>query len=113
MNMRITDIGTNGAALAEMAMRSHGMSTPDALISPDARRDLRDRIGEFVGGVFFTPLLQEMQKSPFKTRYSDGGRGGAAFAGQLSLELAKRAGRAAGDGFADRLIGSIGRRVER
>ncbi len=83
----------------------------ESLGAGGSRDELRRRLGEFVGGVFFGPVLQEMQKSPFKTRYSDGGRGEAAFAGQLALELSKRAGRSAANGFASQWIGTIERRI--
>ena len=37
--------------------------------------ELRERVGEFVGGVFYGMLLRELQESKLKGKYMHGGRG--------------------------------------
>ncbi len=69
--------------------------------------DLRRRVGEFVGTVFYGTLLREMQRSSLKGPYFHGGRGEDAFQGQLGLELAERMGRAPGDPMAEAVYRSL------
>lgn len=59
-----------------------------------ADRELKSRINEFVGLVFYGQLLKAMQNSSLKGEIGHGGRGEEVFAGQLHLELAQRAGKA-------------------
>lgn len=89
-------------------------SAKDALSTPAMGAKaaaLRRSAGEFVGQIFYVPLLQEMQKSKFKTKYLSGGRAEEAFQGQLAMEMAKRIGRSANDPVAQRLFESIGHRL--
>ncbi len=72
---------------------------------------LRQRVGEFVGNVFYGTLMREMQQSSLKGAYFHGGRGEEAFQGQLGLELAQRMGRAPGDPVADAIYRSLARRA--
>jgi len=69
--------------------------------------DLRRRVGEFVGTVFYGTLLREMQRSSLKGPFFHGGRGEEAFQGQLGLELAQRMGRAPGDPVAEAVYRSL------
>lgn len=84
---------------------------PPSLSVRGKAADLRRSTGEFVGDIFYGTLLREMQKSSFKTKYFNGGRGEEAFQGQLSQELAKRIGRTRNDAVAQRLFESIGKRL--
>ena len=80
-------------------------STASARVAAEAARasEMKRRMGEFAGGVLLAPALQEMQKSPFKTKYSSGGHAEDVFAGQMALELSKKIGRASENGFGKRL----------
>jgi len=90
---------------------STGGKSIGALAASGDQQALRGRVGEFVGGVFYGTLLQQMQKSKLKGTYLHGGRGEEAFQGQLNLELAKKLGRAKNNPIADRLVKSIEKRL--
>src|SRR5437763_17143518 len=91
-------------SIADCGLRMADSSATARLAASSARAaEVKRRIGEFAGGVLLAPALQEMQKSPFKTKYSSGGHGEDVFAGQLALELSKKIGRASENGFGKRL----------
>jgi len=75
---------------------SHGKEAPE----------LRQRLGEFVGNVFYGTLIRQMHASTLKGEYFHGGRGEEVFQAQLGMELAQRLGRAVNDPIADRLYES-------
>jgi len=75
--------------------------------------DLRRRLGEVAGAAFLAPVLQEMQRSPFKTKYFSGGHAEEVFQGQLALELAGKAGRTESSGFSNFLYRAVERRMDR
>ncbi len=65
---------------------------------------LREKVGEFVGNVFYGTLMKEIQESSTKSEYLRGGRGEDIFRGQLNMELARRMGQAPDDPIANRLF---------
>ncbi len=68
---------------------------------------LRERVGEFVGNVFYGTLMKQMQSSKLKGKYFHGGRGEEVFQGQLNMELARRMGQAVGDPIAEKMYASF------
>ena len=64
---------------------------------------LRERVGEFVGNVFYGTLLKELQNSNLKSDLMHGGRGEEVFRGMLNMELARRMGQSPGDPIANRI----------
>lgn len=84
-------------------------ATPTARQRADAK--LREKLGEFSGGVFYATLIQEMEKSTFKTELMHGGRGEEAFRGQLTQHLAQRMGRAPHDPVTNRLYQAARKRL--
>ena len=55
--------------------------------SPD---ELRKRVQELVGGVFFGLLIKQMRKTLPGSKYFHGGRGEKIFMGQFDQEIARR-----------------------
>jgi hypothetical protein len=86
-----------------------GLQTEAGRLAGDSDEALRERVGEFVGGVFYGMLLRQMEASKFKGEYMHGGRGEEVFRGQLNQELARRLGSAKNDPIANALYGSIKR----
>lgn len=72
--------------------------------------ELRERLGEFVGNVFYGTLIRQMQSSKLKGPYLHGGRGEDVFQGQLGMELAKRLGRSSNDPVTNRLYEAMTKR---
>jgi hypothetical protein len=72
-------------------------------------QNLRRRVGEFVGDIFYGTLIRQMYASKLKGTHFHGGRGEEVFQGQLGMELARRMGRAANDPIANRLYESLRR----
>lgn len=75
----------------------------------DGEELMRERVGEFVGNVFYGTLLRQSQESNLKGPFGHGGRGEEVFRGQLNMELAKRLGTSKNDPIAERLYESIRR----
>ncbi|MBN2560367.1 MAG: hypothetical protein JXQ75_05495 [Phycisphaerae bacterium] len=88
-----------------------GSSSPPASAAED--RLLRQRVGEFVGDVFYGTLIRQMQASKLKGEYFHGGRGEEVFQAQLGMELAQRMGRAIDDPIANRIYEAMSRRLGR
>lgn len=99
------------ALIAQQAAERGADDTARRLRSRKAD-EFKDRFGEVIGGVFLAPVLQEAQKSPFKTKFSHGGHAEDVFQGQMALELSKKLGRAAVHGFGKELLAAAKRRVE-
>ena len=72
--------------------------------------EMRDRLGEFVGNVFYGTLIRQMQSSKLKGPFLHGGRGEDVFQGQLGMELAKRLGRAPNDPVTNHLYEAMTKR---
>ncbi|MBX3396902.1 MAG: rod-binding protein [Phycisphaerae bacterium] len=76
----------------------------------EAGRDvLRERVGEFVGNVFYGTLMRQMQSSKLKGKYFHGGRGEEVFQGQLNQELATRMGKSVADPIAKKMYEAFAR----
>ncbi len=78
----------------------------EALRAPRAKQEgdaLRQRVGEFVGNVFYGTLLKQMESSGIKGKLMHGGRGEEVFRGQLNMELARRMGQSPGDPIAEKM----------
>lgn len=73
---------------------------------------LREKVGEFVGNVFYGTLLRQMQDSKLKGKYFHGGRGEDVFKGQLNMELAKRMGQSKADPIANSMYDAFVRSAE-
>lgn len=65
---------------------------------------LRQGIDEMVGVTFFGQLLKSARASLRENNVFDGGQGERVFGGQLDMELARRAGRGAGNSLSDVLF---------
>ena len=76
-------------------------------------QDLRRRVGEFVGDIFYGTLIRQMHASKLKGDHFHGGRGEEVFQGQMGMELAKRMGRAANDPISNRLYESLRRHMHK
>lgn len=75
-----------------------------------AGRDvLRERVGDFVGNVFYGTLMRQMQSSKLKGKYFHGGRGEEVFQGQLNQELATRMGKSVADPIAKKMYEAFAR----
>ncbi len=72
--------------------------------------ELRQRLGEFVGNIFYGMLIRQMNESGLKGEYFHGGRGEDVFKAQLGMELAQRLGRAANDPITNRLYEAMARK---
>lgn len=81
-----------------------------AAAAPPGRKELEKRLGELIGSALLMPVLKKMQDSPFKTKYSSGGKSEGVFKGQLALELSQKTGRAMSHGFARKLVDAVERR---
>ncbi|MFO0839419.1 MAG: hypothetical protein U1D55_12950 [Phycisphaerae bacterium] len=57
----------------------------------------REAAAQAVSQLFFAPLLAEMRKLPFGTKFGNGGRGEEVFGEQLDLRLADLASRSSGN----------------
>jgi hypothetical protein len=83
------------------------------LSASSSHKEVRAKVGEFVGSIFYGTLLREAQKSTLKGKYMHGGRGEEVFKGQLNEELARKLGRSQNNPITDRLSRSIERRLAR
>jgi hypothetical protein len=63
--------------------------------------ELRQKVDEFVGLAFFTPLLQQASNTVLQGKYGHGGQGERVFRGQLNEELALCVGRSGRLGLGD------------
>lgn len=70
---------------------------------------LRQRLGEFVGSIFYGTLIRQMNNSQLKGDFFHGGRGEEVFQSQLGLELAQRLGRSGNDPITNRLYEAMRR----
>jgi hypothetical protein len=96
--------------LAAMSLVSRsGLSEGERSSSSGMHQNVRARVGEFVGSIFYGTLLREAQKSSLKGKYLHGGRGEEVFKGQLNEELARKLGRAQNNPVTDRLAREIER----
>lgn len=103
-----------GAALGSgQQARGLGLASRKSASASAQQEDMRRRVGEFVGGVFYGTLLREVQASKLKGKYMHGGRGEEVFQSQLNVELAKKLGGATNNPIADRLFNSISDRLAR
>ncbi len=72
--------------------------------------DMREKVGDLVGNIFYGTLLRQMQESKLKGEYFHGGRGEEVFRAQLGMELAKRMGQSPTDPMANMIYDSFVRR---
>jgi hypothetical protein len=97
-----------------IAVQSRKTSLSDAPASAQGENaqgtELRQRLGEFVGNVFYGTLIRQMQESKLKGPFLHGGRGEEVFQAQLGMELAKRLGRAPNDPVTNRLYEAMTKR---
>ena len=70
---------------------------------PSENPQLREKLGEFVGDIFYGTMIRQMNDSKLKGEYFHGGRGEQVFQAQLGMELARRMGRATGDPISNHL----------
>lgn len=82
--------------------------TPQSPV-PDIRhggnlKELREKVGEFLGLTFFAPVLKQASNSVLKGKYGHGGRGEEVFRGQLNELLASRMGKSGRLGLTDGLM---------
>jgi hypothetical protein len=78
-----------------------------AISSSASHEEVRTRVGELVGGIFYGTLLRETQKSSLKGKYMHGGRGEEVFQGQLNEELSRKLGQARSNPITNRLTREI------
>ena len=108
-------IGTNmaspGAAALYQSRAATSVSGVAGLSASSSHQEIRTKVGEFVGSIFYGTLLREAQKSTLKGKYMHGGRGEEVFKGQLNEELARKLGRSQNNPITDRLSESIERRL--
>lgn len=74
------------------------------------RADMREKVGDLVGNVFYGTLIRQMQDSKIKGEYFHGGRGEEVFQAQLGMELAKRMGESPNDPMANMIYDAFVRR---
>jgi len=86
-----------------------GVQNPSAVKSSPNASELRDRVGEFVGNVFYGTLFRQLQNSNLKGKYLHGGRGEEVFQSQLHMEYAKRIGRSPNDPISNRIYEALKR----
>lgn len=67
-------------------------------------KELREKVGEFVGLTFFAPVLKQASDWVLKGKYGHGGRGEEVFRGQLNELLALRMGKSGRLGLTDELV---------
>lgn len=73
-----------------------------ATSSAGNQTQLRQKVNEFVGLFFYGTLLKSARESRLTdSKIGFGGRGEQAFAAQLDMELAQRAGSAAGNSLSN------------
>jgi len=72
--------------------------------------EMRAKVGDLVGNVFYGTLLRQMQESKIKGKYFHGGRGEEVFQAQLGMELAKRMGESPSDPMANMIYDALVRR---
>lgn len=73
-------------------------------------KELRKRLGQFVGSAFYGTMFRQMEQSKLKTKYLSGGRGEEIFRGQLYSQFAERMGEAPNNALTNRLYKSVARR---
>lgn len=104
------DAGLKAAApTGEAAFARRADAVRNVSKSKEIDPKLRERVGDFVGNVFYGTLLKELQNSKLKGEYFHGGRGEEVFKGQLYAEYARRLGRAPGDPIANRIYEAMTR----
>lgn len=111
--MEPSDFGTFSTARLKptgTVSMSFGSDSPQlASASTWSPGELREKVGEFVGQIFYGTLLRQMQESKLKGEYFHGGRGEEVFKAQLGMELARRMGRAPDDPIAGKLYEALQR----
>ncbi len=105
----------NHPAASLTRIRQWSAAAPSEIALPASSgqgdQDLRRRVGEFVGDIFYGTLMRQMYASKLKGEQFHGGRGEEVFQGQLGMELAKRMGRAANDPISNRIYESLRRHM--
>ncbi len=74
------------------------------------RDEMREKVGDLVGNIFYGTLLRQMQESKLKGEYLHGGRGEEVFRAQLGMELAKRMGQSPTDPMSNMIYDAFVRR---
>jgi Rod binding domain-containing protein len=101
--------GTSGSGLFHNQHPLFGKAK-HALAGSGAQQHAKlvEQARKWVGLTFFGTMLQQMRKSPFHSKLTDGGRGGQAFTDMYDQEIAQRMGRGAGS----KLVNSLVHKVE-
>jgi Rod binding domain-containing protein len=76
-------------------------------IAAKDERQARRAASDLVSQLFFAPLLAEMRKSPFGTKFGGGGRGEEVFGEQLDLRIADTAAAADSSGLVKQLAAKL------
>ena len=74
--------------------------------------EVRDRVRELVGGVFFGMLIKQMRKTVPASTYFHGGRGEQVFMGQFDQEVARRMSETLPPSFIDPMVEQTKRRLQ-
>lgn len=107
--MGLSNIGTLSTSQLELTGPISGSFGGGGPASASSSGELREKVGEFVGQIFYGTLLRQMQESKLKGEYFHGGRGEEVFKAQLGMELARRMGRAPDDPIAGKLYEALQR----
>ena len=78
------------------------MTTDPAAITQN--RQLRQKVDQWVGQVFFGTLMKQVRESPFKSELFSGGRGGGAFQQMLDGVLIERSSHNLGGRLSDSIV---------
>ncbi len=102
---------TTSTWFAPPAMPSQQMPHTSSLaMEGKSRTLLRERVGEFVGNIFYGTLLKELQNSTIRSELFHGGRGEEAFRSMLNMELARRMGQSPDDPIANHMYAAMVKR---
>lgn len=72
--------------------------------APTQTQQLRQKVDQWVGQVFFGTLMKQVRESPFKSEMFSGGRGGGAFQQMLDGILVERGSRDLGGQLTDAIV---------
>lgn len=97
---RFAAIDSASAALEKLPQRA----------ASSKKAEMREKVGDLVGNIFYGTLLRQMQQSKIKGEYFHGGRGEEVFQAQLGMELAKRMGQSPNDPMANMIYDAFVRR---
>jgi hypothetical protein len=76
-------------------------------------QQLRQKVDQWVGQVFFGTLMKQVRESPFKSEMFSGGRGGGAFQQMLDGILVERGSRDLGGKLTDAIVRKLDKSTPR